>query len=540
MKETLNQVQGRSMQNNNSMMDEVTPTQFFLSQNYPNPFSEKTTIKYCVAYKTRVQIAVYNTEGEEIEKLVDEEKGPGTYEVEFSVCRSGEGMNLNQGYYFYRMIAGDFTSEKKWLCINKLSGRLNMKSLLQSLFFFLLVTQICFAQWVHQNSGTSFNLGGCYFVDSNNGWIVGESGTILNTTNGGIDWVSVPSGTFQNLAKVSFVDSVTGWICGNEGIIIKTSTGGTSWIKQDSGACKYLCGIQFINSSTGWAVGGDYATYQTKIIKTTNGGNNWIAQIDSSGALLYDCFFIDSVTGWAVGDYSLILKTTNGGSSWIKQYEGSWEPGFLGVFFTDYYNGWVTGWNGVMMRTSNGGNSWSNYPTGTWATIGSIYFIDSMNGWITARNDPYFKMIRTTDGGSNWYLQNIPITGQLAQIVFTDINTGWVSGDGGSILHTTNAGVTFVEEELVGTKPNSISLLQNYPNPFNPSTSFTYSIPNEVNVIIKVFDITGNEIETLVDEEKPAGTYEVTWNAENLPSGVYCYQLRAGSFIETKKMLLLK
>ncbi len=119
------------MLNNN---DEVTPTQFHLSQNYPNPFSEKTTIKYCVAYKTRVQISVYSTEGKEIEKLVDEEKNPGTYEVEFSACHSHESGKLDQGYYFYRMVAGDFTSEKKWLCINKLSGRLNMKSLLQFLW----------------------------------------------------------------------------------------------------------------------------------------------------------------------------------------------------------------------------------------------------------------------------------------------------------------------------------------------------------------------------------------------------------------------
>ena len=105
-------------------MDEVTPIRFFLSQNYPNPFSEKTVIKYCVAYKTRVQIAVYNAEGEEIEKIVDEEKNPGTYEVEFSACHSRESGKLDQGYYFYRMIAGDYSSEKKWLCINKLSGKL--------------------------------------------------------------------------------------------------------------------------------------------------------------------------------------------------------------------------------------------------------------------------------------------------------------------------------------------------------------------------------------------------------------------------------
>ena len=83
-------------------------------------------------------------------------------------------------------------------------------------------------------------------------------------------------------------------------------------------------------------------------------------------------------------------------------------------------------------------------------------------------------------------------------------------------------------------------LNQNYPNPFNPSTKIKYSIPQSSNVVIKVFDILGNEIETLVNEEKPTGTYEITWYAENLPSGVYFYRLHAGDFVGTKKMVLLK
>jgi hypothetical protein len=88
--------------------------------------------------------------------------------------------------------------------------------------------------------------------------------------------------------------------------------------------------------------------------------------------------------------------------------------------------------------------------------------------------------------------------------------------------------------------PSEFQLSQNYPNPFNPSTKIKFSIPQSSNVDLKVYDILGNEIETLVNEEKPIGTYEVTWFAANLPSGVYFYQLRSGSFLETKKMLLIK
>jgi len=99
------------MLNNNSLMDEVIPLEFLLSQNYPNPFRETTAIKYCVAYKTRVQITVYDSEGKEIEKLVDEEKQPGTYEVVFQSAVGSR--QLVSGNYYYRLEAGEYKSEKK-------------------------------------------------------------------------------------------------------------------------------------------------------------------------------------------------------------------------------------------------------------------------------------------------------------------------------------------------------------------------------------------------------------------------------------------
>ncbi|MFW9952195.1 MAG: T9SS type A sorting domain-containing protein [Candidatus Thorarchaeota archaeon] len=92
----------------------------------------------------------------------------------------------------------------------------------------------------------------------------------------------------------------------------------------------------------------------------------------------------------------------------------------------------------------------------------------------------------------------------------------------------------------INSLPSSYLLSQNYPNPFNPSTIINYQIPEINFVTLKVFNALGNEITTLVNEEKPVGEYEVNFNGSELPSGVYFYRIQAGDFIETKKMILIK
>jgi sugar lactone lactonase YvrE len=98
---------------------------------------------------------------------------------------------------------------------------------------------------------------------------------------------------------------------------------------------------------------------------------------------------------------------------------------------------------------------------------------------------------------------------------------------------------TAVEDEN-NSVINNYSLEQNYPNPFNPSTSIQYRVSSNSNVSLKVYDVLGNEVATLVNEEKPAGSYEVKFDASGLSSGIYFYKLSAGSLVETKKMILLK
>jgi plastocyanin len=109
------------------------------------------------------------------------------------------------------------------------------------------------------------------------------------------------------------------------------------------------------------------------------------------------------------------------------------------------------------------------------------------------------------------------------------------SGMSGVIIVQNPAGVD--DGELIADK---FELMQNYPNPFNPSTSIQYAISKRQLVSLKVYDILGNEVTTLVNEEKERGVYSVNFDAAGLASGMYLYKLQAGSFVETKKMILLQ
>ena len=150
----------------------------------------------------------------------------------------------------------------------------------------------------------------------------------------------------------------------------------------------------------------------------------------------------------------------------------------------------------------------------------------------------------TTNAGINWTRQ----TGwpnALMSVFFINKDTGWVCGMNGLILKTITGGITSVNN-IKSKLPDNFALFQNYPNPFNPVTKIKFDIKKSVVssqysvVSLKVYDITGREINTLVNEQLQPGTYEVTFDGSNLPSGIYFYKLNAGNYSETKKLILMK
>jgi len=248
-------------------------------------------------------------------------------------------------------------------------------------------------------------------------------------------------------------------------------------------------------------------------------------------------------------DVFLIKTDSSGDTLWTKTYGGNSSDVGFSVQQTNDGGYIITGSTysfGAGTRTFGGsevdqGNSVQQTNDGGYIITGSTYSFGAglsavwviktdENGntlWTRtvgeAGNDWGYSVQQTTDGG---YI-----------VCGTTEPFGVGSGDIWLIkLEADSPSVVDNEIRIV----DSYSLEQNYPNPFNPSTKIRYSVPQSSNVVIKVFDVLGNEIETLVNEEKSIGTYELTWYATNLPSGVYFYQLNAGEFINTKKMILLK
>ena len=163
-------------------------------------------------------------------------------------------------------------------------------------------------------------------------------------------------------------------------------------------------------------------------------------------------------------------------------------------------------------------------------------FTSSMTGYVCTGAG---KVLKTTNAGANWDEQSTPLTENLYEIHFPSADTGYIASWSGKILKTTNGGLTYIGK-LNNEVPEKFVLNQNYPNPFNPSTNISFAVPSDAFVTVQVFDVNGRLVSEPVNDKLEPGKYKVTFNAENLSSGIYYYRLTAGSYSQTKKMILLK
>lgn len=272
------------------------------------------------------------------------------------------------------------------------------------------------------------------------------------------------------------------------------------------------------------------------ILHTTDGGLNWDQQEQITPVHLRSINFIDGNIGWAVGDSGTILNTQDGGMTWLPQTSGV-EARLTSIHFIDENAGWVVGREGVILHTANGGTDWNVQASGTNRNLLSVNFNDSNTGWVVGS---YGTILKTTDGGVTWYPQLSGTNFSLYSVQFVDSNIGWIVGRHGTILKTVNGGLSFIEPNSHSPLHAENLLSQNYPNPFDRTTSISYSVPESSLVTLKVYDLYGREVETIVDEYQKEDDYTVDFDSGALQKGIYIYHISLGNYSETKKMLIIR
>ena len=409
------------------------------------------------------------------------------------------------------------------------------------LFAITLSALITNAQWIPQNSGTENNLWSVFFTDVNNGYVGGSLGTILKTTDGGMNWSSQNSGTTHNLSPLFFTDVSTGIALGDSGTIFQTFDGGNIWTKQIIDTTYILSSVFFTSTDTGYIAGyytGDGGVIHGIILKTIDGGENWVTFTQLSCYLKSICF-ASSEVGYAVGTtttqppFYIILKTNDVGESWNSSLLPSMGKTLRSVFFINTDVGYAVGWD-VILKTIDGGLNWTSQSVGE--NLTSVYFTDLNTGYIAGyQTNPSTEgqIFKTEDGGINWNLFNAG-TESIFSIFFPNIDTGYVVGETGTIQKTTNGGG---EPVLINEKPQTIFLKIN-PNPFTTLTTIEYELTKPSTAQLTIYNYLGKQVE-LIEKQQAQGKQQITWNAEGLPAGVYFCVLKANEVVQTKKIIKL-
>lgn len=407
-------------------------------------------------------------------------------------------------------------------------------------------------------------------------------------------WEKIESPTEEFLRTLHFTDSLKGWVAGDSGLIFYTSDGGVNWLQQETNIKHKIMKLFFLDEENGWALAwdetGNNMFYGTYILKTTNGGENWtVEQYRDENVFLASIYFLDTLNGFIGGYPGKFLRTLDGGLNWQDvQIDTSAFAFFPPVHF-NFYNemyGFASGGAidiaGVVWKTTNGGENWR--ATGVSPEpIRAVHFFDSLKVLAVGGDPEYFgaSVIRSTDAGETWEYEELGIVGVATAISFRTETEAWAPlSFAQTMMYTFDAGMTWADtlsvdssrvydlvftdsltgyavgEEGVILKyeydyPNDVAateisevtsfqLYQNYPNPFNPSTLISYYLSEPADVSLRIYNVLGTHITTLVDEYQNNGNYSINWNAVDQASGTYYFQLNINGNLLTRKMVLIK
>jgi photosystem II stability/assembly factor-like uncharacterized protein len=303
-----------------------------------------------------------------------------------------------------------------------------------------------------------------HFEDQSNGWLTHNYNNdplgkgIHQTIDGGADWQSSYISEFE-LNHIAFATDMLGWAVGNKGMILKTTNGGNSWEELTESQRDTLItfySVAFPTDSIGYAVGntGVFPSLKAVIRKTTNSGDTWFALPAIDSVIdLRDVAFTNRMNGWVVGQISggrggsCILNITDGGLSWNVQDTRTRSFNHQAITFSDSSHGWVVG-SGIadtILYTTNCGKTWEPQTISPETHLYDVCFIDTNTGWAVGSAG---SIIKTTDGGVTWMVQS-DSGNVLRSCTFIDANNGWIAGENGTILKTTDGGNLWIEDTLL-------------------------------------------------------------------------------------------
>jgi len=413
------------------------------------------------------------------------------------------------------------------------------------------------------------------FVDANTGYAILAYGQWFKTTNGGYSWAPVlewPSVSFQDITAAGTDKLVAVSWGGGEVTFSEEAVANWSYPVNDLleylDANLYVC--SFVDENNGFIAGGG-----ATLARTTDGGASWnfIAtpmQAVSNGNF-YTVDYLTSDIVYAGGTKGHIYKSTNDGLTWMAMnYEGGGD--ILDIFPVSETEIYVSGKSGEVCSYNAAIDSFKII-----ADDGSYYMRDiefrSGVGLLVRASGRIYSV---SDTGIDSLFQD-PDKDDLYDIEFITDDLVYVVGEAGKIYKSGDAGQTWIQEtsgteetliscEYVGSQlwvvgqngtilkksvsasidvndnktPSTFALKQNYPNPFNPTTTISFDLPEAANVQLVIYNMMGQQVAELKNENMQPGFYKMNFNASHLASGVYIYRIQANNFAAIKKMTILK
>jgi photosystem II stability/assembly factor-like uncharacterized protein len=445
------------------------------------------------------------------------------------------------------------------IAINALLGD---SALVAGTSFGLFVSTDQGTSWVQNNNGIATeNFTG--FLQSPTGkWFTGTGLGLYSKNQSDTSWTkSYPLSGFNGQVSFAgdrlgnFYVSTVHTIAGGP-IEYKSTDNGSSWNPDTTGVSLLRTGVFFVDEAGGQHLGtSQWGSSYPTLLYTKPLGGSWM--LDTSGFTSTVYSFSYSISSNRHGYLYLTGSYFNGyGGAQVNARVmrrpisgGVWVPDTNGLGASvNYLSNLGPDKDGNMMGIA--GSSLYKLSNGTWGTVSlpsraadNFYYINNYSADSSGAIFASFSNFSggggiyfTTDGGTSWTYAGLDSLTVNQLISYGD--STYVSTTDGLYILTRNSIGTAVRASI--TTPAVFALEQNYPNPFNPTTNVRFTIGSPQYVTLKIYDVLGREVTTLVHEKLSVGNYTVPWNASNNSSGVYFYRLKTGNFVETKKMVLMK